>query len=192
MSNSDQPLFSRHEHALEKSEHACPLCGGELVIKHGKSGAFFGCVNYPACEFTQPIHEHEHVDDKILTGSECPLCHSLLAVKQGRYGMFIGCTNYPDCLYIEEEKPKDAGVSCPQCLQKGVKEVGELLEKMSRYGKTFYACDHYPKCKYIVNYPPVQQTCPQCHWTILVKRTMASGDMLVCPQKKCNYKQKIQ
>jgi len=189
MSNSDQPLFSRHEHALEKSEHVCPQCGGELVIKHGKSGAFFGCIKYPECQFTQQIHEHERVEDKILNGSECPLCHSLLAVKQGRYGMFIGCSNYPDCHYIEEEKAKDAGVSCPQCLQKGVTPPGELLEKMSRYGKTFYACDHYPKCKYVVNYPPVQQSCPQCHWAILVKRTMAHGDMLVCPQKKCNHKQ---
>ncbi|MBL4908856.1 MAG: topoisomerase DNA-binding C4 zinc finger domain-containing protein [Alteromonadaceae bacterium] len=189
MSNSEQPLFSRHEHALEKSDQACPQCGGELIIKHGKSGAFFGCVNYPSCEFTQQINDHERVKDKVLAGSECPLCHLPLAVKQGRYGMFIGCTNYPECHYIDEEKAKDAGVSCPQCLQKNEKHVGELLEKISRYGKMFYACDRYPKCKYVVNYPPIQQNCPKCHWSILVKRTMAKGDMLVCPQKKCGYKE---
>jgi len=183
MSNSDQPLFSRHEHALEKNEQACPECGAELIIKHGKNGTFWGCSNYPQCQYIQQSHEHERVTDKILAGSECPLCHSLLAVKQGRYGMFIGCTSYPDCDYIEEEKAKDAGVVCPQC------QAGELLEKVSRYGKTFYACDQYPQCRYIVNYSPVQQTCPQCHWAILVKRTMASGEMLICPQKKCSYKQ---
>ncbi|PCI60520.1 MAG: hypothetical protein COB35_09045 [Gammaproteobacteria bacterium] len=189
MSNSDQPLFSRHEHALEQNEQACPECGAELIIKHGKNGAFWGCSNYPQCQYILQTHEHERITDKVLAGSECPLCHSLLAVKQGRYGMFIGCTSYPDCHYIEEEKAKDAGVVCPQCLQKGKKKAGELLEKVSRYGKTFYACDQYPKCKYIVNYSPVQQTCPQCHWAILVKRTMAGGEMLVCPQKKCSYKQ---
>jgi len=189
MSNSDQPLFSRHEHALEKSETPCPECGGELIVKHTKTGSFLGCSHYPKCEYTQQIHEHERVEDKILVGSECPLCHDLLAVKSGRYGMFIGCSNYPKCHYIEEQQAKDAGVSCPQCLQKKAKKVGELLEKTSRYGKTFYSCDQYPKCKYIVNYPPVAQACPECHWPILVKRTMASGDMLVCPQKKCSYKQ---
>ncbi len=189
MSHSNKPLFSRHEHALDKSNENCPQCGGQLLLKHSKNGAFWGCENYPECNFIQQTHEHERVDDKVLVGSECPLCKSLLAVKQGRFGMFIGCTNYPDCHYIEEEQVKDAGVSCPQCVQKGEKKIGELVEKMSRYGKTFYACDQYPHCKYIVNYPPVQQTCPNCHWTILVKRTMASGDVLVCPQKKCNYKQ---
>jgi putative DNA topoisomerase len=191
MSNSEPPLFSHHEHALEKSDHACPECGSELLIKHGKTGTFWGCASYPACQYSQQINEHERVVDKILVGSECPLCQNPLAVKQGRYGMFIGCSNYPECHYIEEEKTKDAGVLCPQCLQKGEKKVGELLEKTSRYGKTFYSCDHYPKCKYIVNYPPVLKPCPQCHWPILVKRTMASGEVLICPQKKCSHKQRI-
>lgn len=188
MPNSDSSLFSHHEHALDKNKQPCPECGGELKVKHGKAGSFFGCTNYPQCQHTQQIHENERVDDKILMGSECPLCKSLLAVKQGRYGMFIGCSNYPDCYYIEEEKAKDAGVACPQCLQKKAKVMGELIEKVSRYGKTFYSCDQYPKCKYIVNYPPVAQVCPQCRWPILVKRTMAGGEMLVCPEKKCNYK----
>jgi len=182
MSNSEQPLFSRHEHALEKSDQLCPKCGGELMVKHGKSGVFFGCSHYPVCQYIQPNHEHERAEDKVLAGSECPLCQNFLAVKQGRYGMFIGCTNYPDCHYIEEEKAKSAGVVCPQCKQ------GELQEKISRYGKTFYSCNQYPRCKYIVNYPPIFQPCPQCHWSILVKRTMASGEMLVCPEKKCSYK----
>lgn len=30
----------------------CPRCGGELVFKNGKYGAFWGCINYPKCKFT--------------------------------------------------------------------------------------------------------------------------------------------
>ena len=30
----------------------CPKCGGKLVLRHGKYGAFYGCSNYPDCRFT--------------------------------------------------------------------------------------------------------------------------------------------
>lgn len=190
MSKSDNTLFTRHEHALEKANEVCPECGCEITIKHGKSGAFFGCSNYPSCQYTRPVNEQERIDDKVLAGSECPLCHQELAVKQGRYGMFIGCTNYPECHHIEEtHQQDDVGVACPKCDKKNQK--GELFEKTNRFGKSFYSCNNYPKCKYVLNYPPVEEQCPECQWPILVKRTMANGEVLVCPEKKCTYKRKV-
>lgn len=30
----------------------CPQCGGNLVIRDGKYGRFYGCSNYPNCKFT--------------------------------------------------------------------------------------------------------------------------------------------
>lgn len=30
----------------------CPRCGGKLVKRDGKYGAFWGCSNYPTCKFT--------------------------------------------------------------------------------------------------------------------------------------------
>ncbi len=185
MSGSDKPLFSQHEHALEKAYEVCPECGSELSIKNGRAGAFLGCVNYPSCSYTRPIVEHERIEDKVLVGSECPECNSELAVKQGRYGMFIGCTNYPNCHHIEEtHHHEDAGVACPKC------KKSELIERTNRYGKTFYSCDAYPKCKYVINYQPIQEKCPLCQWSILVTRKMASGDVILCPEKKCTYKRK--
>lgn len=183
MSDPQTPLFSLHENALEKAAEKCPECGGSLTIKQGKAGAFLGCENYPNCQFTRAIVEHERVEDKVLVGSECPECGHELAVKQGRYGMFIGCSNFPDCHHIEETHQHEAaGVQCPKC------KKADLIERTNRFGKTFYSCDRYPKCKYVVNYQPVQETCPSCHWSILVKRKMASGVVLMCPEKKCGYK----
>lgn len=189
MTKADKPLFTRHEHALEKATQACPDCGAELTIKHGKTGAFLGCSTYPSCQFTRAVVEHERVEDKALPGSECPLCHSQLAVKQGRYGMFIGCTNYPECHHIEDNQShEEINVACPSCASKNLQ--GQLKEKSNRFGKTFYSCDNYPKCKYVLNNEPVAQTCPECNWPVLIKRTMASGNVLSCPQKKCTYKVK--
>ena len=31
----------------------CPLCGGKLVLRQGRYGSFYGCSNYPQCNFTQ-------------------------------------------------------------------------------------------------------------------------------------------
>lgn len=30
----------------------CPLCGGDLVLRNGKYGKFYGCSNYPNCKYT--------------------------------------------------------------------------------------------------------------------------------------------
>ncbi len=30
----------------------CPKCGGKLIERKGKYGAFYGCSNYPKCKFT--------------------------------------------------------------------------------------------------------------------------------------------
>ncbi|PKG81262.1 hypothetical protein CXF85_17425 [Colwellia sp. 75C3] len=186
MSESDKALFTHHEHALEKEYQVCPECGSELSIKHGKSGAFLGCVNYPNCQYTRAVVEHERVEDKTLPGSECPLCSHVLAVKQGRYGMFIGCSNFPQCHHIEQEAQEIIqDVVCPSCKR------GSLQEKTSRFGKKFYSCDAYPKCKFVVNHEPIEGRCEKCQFPLLLKRNMAAGLKYQCADKKCSYMQKL-
>ena len=34
----------------------CPRCGGELKLRNGKYGQFYGCSNYPKCRFTYSHH----------------------------------------------------------------------------------------------------------------------------------------
>lgn len=184
MSESDKTLFTHHEHALEKEYQVCPECGAELTIKHGKSGPFLGCVNYPTCQYTRAVVEHEKVEDKVLAGSECPLCSHELAVKQGRYGMFIGCSNYPNCHHIEQDEQDTLEkINCPSC------KSGVLQEKTSRYGKKFYSCDAYPKCKFVVNHEPVLGECEVCNYPLLLKRKMAAGIKYQCADKKCSHMQ---
>lgn len=37
-------------------EYTCPKCKrGDLVIRQGNRGKFWGCTNYPDCKFTQKI-----------------------------------------------------------------------------------------------------------------------------------------
>ena len=33
----------------------CPRCGGQLVLRKGKFGSFYGCSNFPKCKFTRNL-----------------------------------------------------------------------------------------------------------------------------------------
>ena len=43
---------------------ACPACDGWLQIRIGKYGRFYGCSNYPACEYTRDIASHQRARGK--------------------------------------------------------------------------------------------------------------------------------
>lgn len=187
MSKIDHSLFQANEHALQEALGDCPLCGASLHVKHSKNGAFVGCSNYPTCHHTQPLHEVENAQLKVMEGSQCPLCSASLAIKKGRYGLFIGCTRFPECHHMEPIKKKDdTQLLCPSCGE------GHLLKRSNKFGKNFFACSQYPKCKYALNDEPVEKTCPDCGWKVLVKKRTAKGQELQCPQKSCGYRTVVQ
>ncbi len=37
----------------QNSINKCPKCGGNLIARDGKYGAFLGCSNYPRCKYTK-------------------------------------------------------------------------------------------------------------------------------------------
>ena len=54
---------TKYEHVLniEKTkrdiaEGICPRCGGNLILRNGQYGNFYGCSNYPKCKFTKKLH----------------------------------------------------------------------------------------------------------------------------------------
>lgn len=45
--------ISKREETIAKGR--CPRCGGELVLRKGTYGPFYGCSNYPQCRFTHKL-----------------------------------------------------------------------------------------------------------------------------------------
>ncbi|HET89559.1 MAG TPA: type I DNA topoisomerase [Chloroflexi bacterium] len=93
------------------------------------------------------------------TGEVCPRCGHPLIYKYGRFGKFIGCSNFPTCRYRASILVK-IGVPCPEC-------GGELVEKRTRRGRTFYGCANYDgddpnSCQFAVWKRPLPQPCPEC------------------------------
>lgn len=77
-------------------------------------------------------------------GRACPVCGGQLVIKYGRFGKFIGCSNHPQCTHTEPYL-EYTGVSCPKC---GTTDAGELVERKTRKGRTFYGCSRYPACDF--------------------------------------------
>lgn len=180
--------IERKDLTHEQLDEACPKCGKPLSVRLGKRGKFVGCSGYPECDFTRSMDGEVKLDEPIVVeGRLCPKCDSPLHVKSGAYGKFIGCSAYPKCKFLEPlEKPKDTGVTCPEC------KKGSLIERKSRYGKLFYSCNTYPDCKYAVWNPPVAEPCPKCDWPVLtIKTTKRRGTEKVCPQKECGYTEPV-
>ncbi|MEK7556984.1 MAG: type I DNA topoisomerase, partial [Patescibacteria group bacterium] len=146
--------LNKKDFTEEKTGEKCPKDGGELVIKLGRFGKFKACSNYPECKYTEPIGEEKQLKEEH-TGKICPDCGKTLVVKRGRFGPFIGCSGYPDCKHIEKIE-KDTGLTCPKC------NKGKIVERRSRQGKIFYACNRYPDCQNAYWSKPTGEACPNC------------------------------
>ena len=184
MSKIDDSLFSSDKHGLTEEFGACPECGGELRVVHGANGAFVGCLNYPTCKYHRSLTNPPEAEMvKAIEGSECPECSASLVIKKGRYGLFIGCERFPECSYHEPiNKADDTRLTCPSC------NKGQLVARTNKFGKTFYGCDTYPKCRYALNHQPIEQQCPNCHWPIMVEKQLAGKRILECPQQHCGHR----
>ena len=98
------------------------------------------------------------------TGEVCPNCGHPLVKRKSRYGEFVACSNYPECKYIQkEEKEEKIIMPCPKC------KSGNIIERTTRKGKTFWGCSNYPKCDYASWYLPLEKKCPKCKENMVIK-----------------------
>jgi len=112
-----------------------------------------------------------------LTEETCPKCDRPLAVKTGRFGKFLACTGYPECKFTKSYQKK-TGVQCPRC-------GGDLVERRSKKGRTFYGCSSYPDCDFALFARPLPDPCPQCGAIMTEYR----GSEAKC--SKCGHREKL-
>lgn len=61
---------------VEKTGVKCPKCNGDVIVKHTKKKrVFYGCSNYPECDF---VSWNEPVNER------CPQCGGILFKKKGK------------------------------------------------------------------------------------------------------------
>ena len=65
----------------------CPKCDGYLVKRMNKKKDFFyGCSNYPYCEYTAPKNTE--------VSKRCPSCGDYMILKNGKHGLYLECNSY--------------------------------------------------------------------------------------------------
>ena len=175
----DLPDVDKVDLAEQGDEEYCENCGRPMVLKKGRFGTFYACTGYPDCKTTKPIGGQQKKPDVPLD-EKCPNCGSNLVLKTGRYGEFTACGNYPACKYV---KQKTIGMKCPECSE------GEVVERRSKRGKTFYGCSRWPDCNFVTWGKPVQEKCPECGSPYMVEKWLKAGPVLQCPNADCKHKQ---
>ena len=189
----------------EETGDLCPECGAPLVKRQSMYGEFVSCSNWPTCQYKPKEEPH---DSEL--GIKCPTCLKGNIVQRLKNGKaFYACNNFPKCRTTFIYKPvmefcptcgsvmldtpkglmcsnRDCGKEsneheypiCPTC------KKGHLLPKLATRGKskgkTFWACNEYPKCKTIFNDEPVNMLCPVCGAQMVKK-----GDVISCSDSKC-------
>ncbi|WP_199906129.1 type I DNA topoisomerase [Campylobacter concisus] len=78
---------------LKKLDVPCPKCGGEIVERFSRRGKFYGCANYPKCDF---VSNYEPVEQK------CDECGGDMIKKELKKGTFIECTKCKKKTLISE------------------------------------------------------------------------------------------
>jgi DNA topoisomerase-1 len=152
----EEALTTAHEAApkqVTETEEKCPECGKPMVIRWGRRGQFLACSGFPECRTTRSLEGGEEEQPQE-TDEKCDECGANMLIRTGRFGKFLACSRYPEC---KGRRPIAAktGVKCP-------KDGGDILERKSRKGRTFYGCSKYPKCDFTLWQRPFVEPCPEC------------------------------
>jgi DNA topoisomerase-1 len=161
----------------------CPECGSELLEKRGRFGKFLACSSYPDCRYTRNLDGSGRAEDEP-ANENCPTCSKPMVIKHGRFGKFIACSGYPEC---KTTKPVTLGIACPEtgC-------TGQLVERRSRKGRTFFGCSAYPNCKFVVWRRPVNEPCPKCGAAFVTERVLKNRTVRSCAREGCDFEREVE
>jgi DNA topoisomerase-1 len=160
-------------HGLDSAKLAqekCPRCGSAIELRTGRFGPYLACVKYKdTCDYVKSLKKDRAPDRP--SDEKCHLCSAPMVIKTGRFGEFLACTRYPEC---KGTRSIPLGIKCP-------KDGGDLAERRTKKGKSFWGCLNYPACDFSTWNKPVAETCPECGWVGMEqKKTRADGETRTC------------
>lgn len=93
------PECSNAKPLLEKIDVTCPVCHeGEVVLRRSKKGrTFYGCSNYPECDFVSWDRP---------TGERCPKCNSIMVERNTKKGKLVICSN-KECNFEPDKQERN-------------------------------------------------------------------------------------
>ncbi len=164
-------------------QEKCPKCGSSLVVRSGRFGPYIACARYESkeCDYSRSIKKDKVPDrpsDEI-----CKECGAPMVIKTGRYGEFLACTRYPKCKYTQ---PVPLGIKCPKC------GIGDLAERRTKKGRTFYGCLRYPDCDYSTWNKPAAVACPSCGFVGMEELKSKTTGETTRRCLKCGHEERVE
>ena len=93
MACSGYPECKTTKPIVKEIDAECPKCSGQIVERKSKKGSvFYGCKNYPNCDFASSQKPTKNI---------CPKCGEILYESKGKTKKLF-CKN-KDCKYKEEQ-----------------------------------------------------------------------------------------
>ncbi len=110
--------------------------------------------------FTVTLQQAERTMERVRIKDEpsdevCEKCGRPMVIKLGKFGKFLACSGFPEC---RNSRPllQRIGMPCPTCHE------GEIVERRSKKGRTFFGCERYPACDFVSWNRPIDTPCPRC------------------------------
>lgn len=118
----------------------------------------------------------------VVSDVKCDKCGAMMVIRDGKYGKFLACPNYPKCKNIKSLTDNSKVVAkCPKCGK-------NVLERRSKKGKIYYACEDYKNCKFMSWEKPLDEKCSKCGCYLVQKETK-NTIIVHCSNPDCDYMQ---
>ncbi len=120
---AEEVNFKKEDYAENFNwDQKCPKCESEMKLRHGRYGAFLGCVRYPECKGIVNIPKKGEEVVPVEDMPECPAidCTGHMVARKSRFGKtFYSCSTFPECDVI-------------------VNDLSQLMEKYPEHVRTPY------------------------------------------------------
>lgn len=142
---------------LGTSEEICPECGKEMVVKLGRFGKFYSCVDFPKCKGMKSFEEDKSKEIDIKSEEflekyqAAPLTEDGrdYLLKKGRYGYFWAHPDYPK---VKDSKPLELSKKLFTKIYGKApksKDGKAMVLRKGRFGE-FWAHRKYPEVKEVM------------------------------------------
>ena len=149
---------------------------------HEVISEFYGPFKESLDKAEATIEKVEVVDE--VSDIPCDKCGAMMVYKTGRFGRFLACPDFPAC-HNTMPNLKYIDATCPEC-------GGRMIERMSKKGRKFYGCEHYPECEFVSWEQPVDDKCPVCGGRMVLKRGRKGEVWHVCVNEQCRHRVEVE
>ena len=151
----------------QDEQEYCENCGRPMVLKKGRFGTFFACSGYPECKTTKQIGGEQRKDvplEKNARRAATIWCRSTAATANSSPAAIT--------------PPASSSSRRPSAWRARTAREGEVVERRSKRGRTFFGCNRYPECDFVAWGKPLPEKCPECGSAYMIEKFLKPGPWL--------------